>query len=385
MKEHSEFGVCIHHNENTFEHFECESFEEALECFSINAGKVYCIDLNRYSKTGRVVETFRTEYAKDNHKRRFMSMKTLKEKLNNVIKKHPMLTGIIFGVVVLLLLLYFAICLSFDKVVNPIDLFNGSLTQQDAGIIVTSEDAEVFDGTATDAITAGTIKALDVILDAKNSTEELTEESTEENVVAEGTFEVPIQNTNGTYYIKSSLQSYKDDSEIPEYAIELPKGYLEEYVDEYSTNFIKSFPDDIGFEVTDEYGNTYSAEYIYVNTNATRNTPYVEAVDYIKAQMMNYMYNDIFELEVDDINYIIAYSAINQEEYAEEIPEYFPKTSICCMTVLDDNVSCESGCCTYTEVMEVYADTYEMFESNEQVSEYVTNLIKGLSIKLVRG
>lgn len=307
-------------------------------------------------------------------------MKTLKEKLNNVIKSHSMLVGGILGAAILLLLVYFVTCLSYGKIIHPINLLNGSLVQEDEGIVVTEADAEVISGTVEDAITAGTVKAMDAIIDAKEVTEDI-----EEITVIEETVEVPIQVSDNTYYIKSSLQSYKEDSEIPEYAVKLPEGYLEEYVDEYSTNFIKPFSDNIGFEVTDEYGNTYNAEYIYVNTNATRNTPYVESIDYIKAQMMNYMYNNIFDLEIDGTNYVIAYSAINQEEYSEEIPEYFPKTSICCMTILDSKVSCESGCCDYTEVMEIYSDTYETFDLEEQVSEYVTNLIKGLNIELVRG
>jgi hypothetical protein len=183
--------------------------------------------------------------------------------------------------------------------------------------------------------------------------------------------------SDGTYIVESMLR----EAALKCY---LPEGMEVHYSDEYSIEFVRPFAEDVSFEFVDEeMGVTYHDEVVYVDFNNVRNTPFVESRDYLKAQLMNTGYNNVTEFEIGDRSFIIAYSEINKLDEATA-KECFPKTSICCLEIVENEASCPEEDCTHTEVIELLMYVHDLMDGDD-VIEYVTGLINEGSFSMVEG
>lgn len=183
--------------------------------------------------------------------------------------------------------------------------------------------------------------------------------------------------SDGTHIVESMLR----DAALKCY---VPEGMEVHYSDEYSIELVRPFAEDVGFDFVDEeMGMTYHDEVVYIDFNNVRNTPFVESSAYLKAQLMNTGYNNVTEVEIGDRTFIIAYSEINKLDEATA-KECFPKTSICCLEIVEKEASCPEEDCTHTEVIELLIYVHELMDGDD-VIEYVTGLINEGSFSIVKG
>lgn len=218
----------------------------------------------------------------------------------------------------------------------------------------------------------------------------VTDESVE---VISGTTMIPIENdeentdsaedvsveSDNVLYYHSSLSGIESFIEVPEH-------YEVSYSDEHYVEFVLNYDDSVD-AYDDETDVTYYKEIIATDITNVRNTPYIDSATYTKAQLMNSGYDYVADLSVDGRNFIVAYSPINREEIStDEEPFWslFPKTSICVLEVIDENVTCNREDCTHTEFIEL------QFYCNDELNEndvlfYVESFIKNCKFDVVRG
>lgn len=205
--------------------------------------------------------------------------------------------------------------------------------------------------------------------------------------VISGTVNVPINDEaaeedttvpedENTKYYKSSLSGC-------EAYITIPNGFSVSYSDEYSIELVKEFTEDVGFDFVDEENETtFYDEIVSTNFADICNTPYVDSINYTKAQLVNFGYKNVFDLTVDGRDFIVGYSPINRGEFdesAEPFWQCYPKTSICVLNITDDNCQCpDEEDCIHTEFIEISCFTHAALNDDEVLS-YVTDIIeKGL-------
>ena len=221
---------------------------------------------------------------------------------------------------------------------------------------------------------------------AESVSDIVTDEPTE---VISGTTMVPINNNEETESadIESDNISYYHSSlSGVEAFIKKPDNYEVSYEDEHYVEFVKSYDESVD-AYDDASDVTYYKEIIATDITNVRNTPYTDSVTYTKAQLMNSGYDYIADLNVKGRNFIVAYSPINREEVnTDEEPFWslYPKTSICVLEVIDENVACDREDCTHTEFIE-----FQIFH-NDDLNEndilfYVESFISNCEFDIVRG
>lgn len=187
----------------------------------------------------------------------------------------------------------------------------------------------------------------------------------------------PEDYVNKAYVINSALSDISVECKVPE-------GMIVHYSDDYAVEFIRPFSDDVGFTfVNEETGATYHDEVIYLDFNNVRNTPFVEPESYLKAQLMNTGYNNVIEREIGDRTFIIAYSEINNVT-GEAAMEAFPRTSICCLEVVNKDTPCPEEGCTHTEVLEIFMYLHDLLDE-ESIVEFIDGVVKEANFSVTTG
>lgn len=184
---------------------------------------------------------------------------------------------------------------------------------------------------------------------------------------------------DGTHIVESMIaeRSFK---------LRVPEGMEVHYSDTHSIELVRPFNDDVKFDYVDEeMGMTYHDEIVYADFNNIRNTPFVDSKNYLKAQLMNTGYNKVTETEIMGRNFIIAFSEINSVDSKDTGLECFPKTSICCLEVVDENTQCSGEeDCTHTEVIELLMYVHDSMVEDDVIA-FVTKLINEGDFSLVKG
>ena len=182
---------------------------------------------------------------------------------------------------------------------------------------------------------------------------------------------------NKAYVLNSMLSDTSVECTVPE-------GMDVHYSDEYAVELIRPFSDDVEFDfVIEESGVTYHDEVIYIDFNNIRNTPFVDSASYLKAQLMNNGYNNVIEREIGDRTFIIAYSEINRVK-DETTLECFPRTSICCVEVVNKDTPCPEEGCTHTEVLEIFMYLHDLLDE-ESIVEFIDTVVKEAKFNITTG
>lgn len=225
------------------------------------------------------------------------------------------------------------------------------------------------------------------VVDVNTTQEEIPEDA------VSGTVMIPVDDVEESTEVSTEVedgntQFFKSSLSESEGFFYLPDGFNVSYSDEYMVEVVKEFNDSVSFDYYDEENDiTYYDEIVVADFNNVMNTPFVDSVTYTKAQLMNSGYMYVHDLRVNERDFIVAYSPINREEVnTEEEPfwECYPKTSICALTVTDDNCPCTVEDCTHTEFIEVSCFLNEEMNEND-VLFYVESLINNGAFDLVRG
>ena len=186
-----------------------------------------------------------------------------------------------------------------------------------------------------------------------------------------------VNESNGAYVIKSMLSDISVECKVP-------AGMSVHYSDDYAVEFIRPFSEDVGFDfVNEETGATYHDEVIYIDFNNVRNTPFVDSASYLKAQLMNTGYNNVIEREIGDRTFIIAYSEINNVN-DENTMEAFPRTSICCVEIVNKDAPCPEEGCTHTEVLEVFMYLHDLLDE-EAIVEFIDGVVSEAGFNVITG
>lgn len=221
---------------------------------------------------------------------------------------------------------------------------------------------------------------------------ETTQEDIFEDTVS-GTVMIPVDDAEESTEVNTEVkdgdntQFFKSALSESEGFFYLPEGFSVSYSDDYTVEIVKEFNDSVSFDYYDEENDiTYYDEIVVADFNNVMNTPFVDSVTYTKAQLMNSGYMYVYDLNVNERDFIVAYSPINREEVNTEEPFYecYPKTSICALTVTDDNCPCTVENCTHTEFIEVSCFLNAEMNEND-VLFYVESLINNGAFDLVRG